>query len=80
MQRLDDDPTIPPAGRRTGVGTGSIVPFLARSLALKPQAMPDEQAGEAEPVATRDRLAHEAKADRASGDQGGAPGGNRTHI
>lgn len=42
--RYDDDPTIPPPGRRTGVGISSIFPFLTKSLATKPQvpAHPDD--------------------------------------
>jgi hypothetical protein len=32
-----DDPTIPPPGRRTGDGTESILPYLVKSLATKPQ-------------------------------------------
>jgi hypothetical protein len=36
-----DDPTIPPPGQRTGMGSGSIVPFLAKSLAAKPRAHSD---------------------------------------
>ena len=37
----DDDDTIPPPGRRAGEGADSILPFLARSLAVKPQTQPD---------------------------------------
>ncbi|HWI82480.1 hypothetical protein [Ramlibacter sp.] len=33
----EDDPTIPPPGRRTGGGSASILPFLAKSLAAKPR-------------------------------------------
>lgn len=33
----NDDPTIPPPGKRTGVGISSIFPFLVKSLATKPQ-------------------------------------------
>jgi hypothetical protein len=42
---FDDDPTVPPPGRRTGAGVGSIFPFLVRSLATKPQVEthPDDE-------------------------------------
>lgn len=36
----DEDPTIPPPGRRNGTGSSSILPYLARSLAAKPQGDP----------------------------------------
>jgi hypothetical protein len=35
-----DDPTIPPPGKRTGDGTESILPYLMKSLATKPQVQP----------------------------------------
>lgn len=38
--RLIDDPTIPPPGRRNGEGSASILPYLARTLAAKPMAGP----------------------------------------
>lgn len=38
--RLIDDPTIPPPGRRTGEGSASILPYLVKSLAAKPMASP----------------------------------------
>lgn len=34
---FNDDPTIPPPGKRTGAGISSILPFLVKSLATKPQ-------------------------------------------
>lgn len=37
-ERLHDDPTLPPPGRRSGVGSASIVPYLIKSLATRPQA------------------------------------------
>jgi len=39
-----DDPTVPPPGRRSGTGVGSIFPFLKKSLATKPQvsAQPED--------------------------------------
>lgn len=42
----NDDPTIPPPGKRTGTGIHSIFPFLVKSLASKPQvpAHPDDVA------------------------------------
>jgi hypothetical protein len=33
----DDDPTIPPPGCRTGTGSGSILPYLVKSLAARPR-------------------------------------------
>jgi hypothetical protein len=36
-QLSNDDPTIPPPGTRTGQGIQSILPYLAKSLATKPQ-------------------------------------------
>lgn len=36
--RLLDDPTIPPPGRRNGVGSASILPYLVKTLAAKPMA------------------------------------------
>ena len=33
----NDDPTVPPPGTRTGHGIQSILPYLAKSLATKPQ-------------------------------------------
>jgi hypothetical protein len=38
--RLWDDPTIPPPGRRTGAGSWSILPYLVKSLAAKPKDGP----------------------------------------
>ena len=35
-----EDPTIPPPGKRTGDGTESILPYLVKSLATKPQVQP----------------------------------------
>ena len=40
--RLIDDPTIPPPGRRNGEGSASILPYLVRTLASKPMAGPSE--------------------------------------
>jgi len=39
-----DHPTVPPPGKRSGMGVGSIFPFLKRSLATKPQvpAQPED--------------------------------------
>lgn len=37
--RLIDDPTIPPPGRRNGEGSASILPFLVKTLAAKPKPM-----------------------------------------
>lgn len=33
----DDDPTMPPPGCRTGKGSGSILPYLVKTLAAKPR-------------------------------------------
>ena len=33
----EDDPTVPPPGKRSGTGVGSIFPFLKKSLATNPQ-------------------------------------------
>lgn len=38
---FNDDPTIPPPGKRTGAGIDSIFPFLVKSLAAKPQVPAD---------------------------------------
>lgn len=38
--RLVDDPTIPPPGRRNGEGSASILPYLVKTLASKPMAAP----------------------------------------
>ena len=35
---INDDPTIPPPGRRTGKGADSVVPYLKKSIASKPKA------------------------------------------
>lgn len=47
--RLIDDPTIPPPGRRNGEGSASILPYLVKTLAAKPMAAP------AAPVPQTDR-------------------------
>ena len=39
----NDDPTIPPPGRRSGRGAESIVPYLVKTLASKPQAHAQER-------------------------------------
>jgi hypothetical protein len=46
-----DDPTIPPPGRRTGAGSASILPYLARTLAAKPKAC-SQQVNEQRPRAS----------------------------
>jgi hypothetical protein len=40
---LDEDPTVPPPGRRAGVGLWSIVPYLQRTLEAKPKASAPSQ-------------------------------------
>jgi hypothetical protein len=52
--RLWDDPTIPPPGRRSGSGSWSILPYLVKSLASKPKEGPP-QAREEPPPTTSDR-------------------------
>jgi hypothetical protein len=37
-ERAFDDPTLPPPGRRSGAGSASIVPYLLKTLATRPQA------------------------------------------
>jgi len=37
-ERLFDDPTLPPPGRRSGAGSASVIPYLLKSLATRPQA------------------------------------------
>lgn len=46
--RLIDDPTIPPPGRRNGEGSASILPYLVKTLAAKPMAAPAVPASRAE--------------------------------
>jgi hypothetical protein len=38
----DDDPTLPPPGKRTGKGSDSVVPFLVRTLLTKPRARAED--------------------------------------
>jgi hypothetical protein len=38
-----EDPTVPPPGKRSGAGMGSIFPFLKRSLATNPQVPPQPE-------------------------------------
>jgi len=38
LYTINDDPTIPPPGRRTGKGAESVVPYLKKSIASKPKA------------------------------------------
>ena len=38
LYSINDDPTIPPPGRRTGKGADSVVPYLKKSIASKPKA------------------------------------------
>jgi hypothetical protein len=37
-ENYHEDPTVPPPGKRSGTGTGSILPFLKKSLASNPHA------------------------------------------
>jgi hypothetical protein len=38
----DEDPTLPPPGRRTGNGSDSVVPFLVRTLMTRPRPRADD--------------------------------------
>jgi hypothetical protein len=62
--RLWDDPTIPPPGRRSGTGSWSILPYLAKSLAAKPKE--GHPAGEEAPAPA-------AKGERKDGQQRSQP-------
>lgn len=42
-ENYHDDPTVPPPGKRSGTGVGSIFPFLKKSLATKPQVPPQPE-------------------------------------
>lgn len=42
-ENYNDDPTVPPPGKRSGTGVGSIFPFLKKSLATKPQVPPQPE-------------------------------------
>ena len=37
----EQDPTLPPPGRRWGAGAQSVLPYLTRSLQARPAAAPD---------------------------------------
>ena len=52
-----DDPTVPPPGKRSGAGVGSIFPFLKKSLATKPQvpAQPEDATTVPQPDPPRPR-------------------------
>jgi hypothetical protein len=52
--RLWDDPTIPPPGRRSGTGSWSILPYLVKSLAAKPKDSPAARDEEPPPLAGRE--------------------------
>lgn len=58
--RMIDDPTIPPPGRRNGEGSASILPYLVKTLAAKPMAGPSPQGPQPErsreDVAAQQRL------------------------
>jgi hypothetical protein len=41
-ERLFEDSTLPPPGRRHGAGAASIVPYLLKTLATRPRALPPE--------------------------------------
>jgi hypothetical protein len=45
----DEDPTLPPAGCRSGAGSSSVLPYLVKTLSAKPK---DESGAESSrPVA-----------------------------
>lgn len=33
----DEDPTLPPAGSRSGIGSASVLPYLVKTLSAKPK-------------------------------------------
>lgn len=37
----DQDPTLPPPGRRWGAGAQSVLPFLTKTLQAKPASAPE---------------------------------------
>lgn len=47
-ERHFDDPTLPPPGQRTGAGSASILPYLLKTLAARPQGpvLDEPHAGE----------------------------------
>lgn len=53
--RLIDDPTIPPPGRRNGEGSASILPYLVKTLAAKPMAPAATPAAPAAPAHSSER-------------------------
>jgi hypothetical protein len=53
--RLWDDPTIPPPGRRSGAGSWSILPYLVKSLAAKPKDGPSPRGDDAPRAAPEKR-------------------------
>lgn len=59
--RLWDDPTIPPPGRRSGAGSWSILPYLVKSLAAKPKDGPPPRDDNDAPRATGDHRSEEAQ-------------------
>lgn len=48
--RDDQDPTLPPPGRRWGSGAQSVLPYLTKTLQSRP-ASASEEAGDARPRA-----------------------------
>ena len=50
----EQDPTLPPPGRRWGSGAQSVLPYLTKSLQARPASAP-EHAREARPGADPER-------------------------
>lgn len=59
--RLWDDPTIPPPGRRSGAGSWSILPYLVKTLAAKPKEGPPPRDDEAPRAAGGDNRTEQAQ-------------------
>ena len=48
----DEDPTLPPAGCRSGTGSSSVLPYLVKTLSAKPK---DESGAESSRPAAASR-------------------------
>ena len=61
----DEDPTIPPPGSRSGRGAESVLPYLVKTLAAKPQAQDRDETnpGRRLPVPRNDHAALSAAPD-----------------
>ena len=49
-ERIFDDPTLPPPGKRSGAGSASILPYLLKTLATRPQGPLIDEPHPGEPV------------------------------